>query len=122
MEEEKDKLTEKIIGCAFAVSNILGCGFLEKVYENALAIELRMAGIVCEQQKAIPVKYREVIVGDYFADLLVDNQVILEIKAVKSIEDIHQAQLINYLKAINVHKGLIFNFGTPRLGFKRMVY
>jgi GxxExxY protein len=122
MNDDRDKLTETIIGCAFTVSNTLGCGFLEKVYENALAIELKAAGLQCEEQKSIPVTYRGVSVGDYFADILVEGQVILEIKASKAIDVNHQAQLINYLKATGIHRGLILNFGTPRLGFKRMVY
>jgi GxxExxY protein len=122
MNVDRDKLTETIIGCAFTVSNSLGCGFLEKVYENALTIELKAAGLRCEQQKPIPVTYRGDSVGDYFADILVEGQVILEIKASKAIDETHQAQLINYLKATGIHRGLILNFGTPRLGFKRMVF
>jgi GxxExxY protein len=122
MNDEKDKLTETIIGCAFKVSNTLGCGFLEKVYENALAIELTNSGLKSEQQKPISVAYQGFPVGEYYADILVDGQVILEIKAAKAIEDIHQAQLINYLKATGIHKGLILNFGTVKLGCKRMVF
>jgi len=110
MNEDRDKLTETIIGCAFKVSNTLGCGFLEKVYENALAIEIKTSGLKCEQQKPIQVTYRDSIVGDYFADILVEGQVILEIKAAKSIDDSHQAQLINYLKATGIYRGLILNF------------
>jgi GxxExxY protein len=91
MNEERDKLTETIIGCAFKVSNTLGSGFLEKVYENALAIEITTSGLKCEQQKPIPVTYRGIPVGDYYADILVDGQVILEIKAAKAIDDSHQA-------------------------------
>jgi len=112
MKEEKDKLTEVIIGCAFKVSNTLGCGFLERVYENALLIELKSTGLSCEQQKPIPVSYRGIPVGDFFADIFVEGQVILEIKAAKAIDDSHQAQLLNYLKATGVHRGLILNFGT----------
>jgi len=122
MDENRDKLTEKIIGCAFKVSNSLGCGFLEKVYENALMIELRDSGLKCEQQKPIPVMYHGASVGDYYADILVEGQVILEIKAAKAIDDGHQTQLINYLKATGIHRGLILNFGTSKLGYKRMVF
>ena len=122
MTEEKDRLTETIIGCAFKVSNTLGCGFLEKVYENALAIEISESGLKCEQQKPIPVTYRGIPVGDYYADILVEGQVILEIKAAKAIDESHQAQLINYLKATGIHRGLILNFGTAKLGCKRMVF
>jgi GxxExxY protein len=122
MNEDRDKLTETIIGCAFKVSNTLGCGFLEKVYENALAIEIKTSGLKCKQQKPIPVTYRDSIVGDYFTDILVEGQVFLEIKAAKSIDDSHQAQLINYLKATGIYRGLILNFGTAKLGNKRMVF
>ena len=122
MNEDRDKLTEAIIGCAFKVSNTLGSGFLEKVYENALAIEMTTSGLKCEQQKPIPVTYQGFSVGDYYADILVEGQVILEIKAAKAIDDRHQAQLINYLKATGIHRGLILNFGTTKLGYKRMVF
>jgi GxxExxY protein len=122
MSEERDKLTKTIIGCAFKVSNTLGCGFLEKVYENALAIEITKFGLKCEQQKPIPVTYRGFPVGDYYADILVEGQVILEIKAAKVIDESHQAQLINYLKASGIHRGLILNIGTTKLGYKRMVF
>jgi GxxExxY protein len=118
---DTDNLTEIIIGCAMKVSNKLGAGFLEKVYENALALELRKAGLVAEQQKQILVAYDGVIVGDYSADILVNGLVILELKAVKFIDEIHMAQLLNYLKATGLRVGLILNFGTPRLGIKRMV-
>ena len=122
MAEEKDKLTEAIIGCAFKVSNTLGCGFLEKVYENALMIEIKNSGLNCEQQMPIPVTYRGKMVGDYYADIFVEGQVILEIKATKAIDESAQAQLLNYLKATGVHRGLILNFGTAKLGCKRMVF
>ena len=122
MNEDRDKLTEAIIGCAFKVGNTLGCGFLEKVYENALAIEITTSGMKCEQQKQIPVAYRGFPVGEYYADILVEGQVILEIKAAKSIDESHQAQLINYLKATGIHRGLILNFGTTKIGYKRMVF
>ena len=118
---DTDNLTEIIIGCAMKVSNTLGVGFLEKVYENALAVELRRAGLAAEQQKPISVAYEGVIVGDYCADIVVNVQVILELKAVKFIDDIHKAQLLNYLKATGLRVGLILNFGTPTLGIKRMV-
>jgi len=116
-----DNLTEIIIGCAMKVSNTLGVGFLEKVYENELAVELRKTALVAEQQKQILVKYDGVIVGDYCADILVNGRVILELKAAKLIDEIHKAQLLNYLKATGLRVGLILNFGTPKLGIKRMV-
>jgi len=116
-----DQITEKIIGCAYAVSNELGVGFLEKVYENALLIEMEKNGLHVEQQKHVSVTYGGQIVGDYIADLIVEDSVIIELKSVKSIERIHQAQLLNYLKATGIHAGLLLNFGTVRLGIKRML-
>jgi GxxExxY protein len=116
-----DKTTESIIRCAIQVSNTLGAGFLEKVYENALVLEIKKTGLVVEQQKYIKVKYDEVVVGDYIADIVVDDLVLLEIKAVQAIINIHQAQLLNYMKATGLKVGLILNFGTPKVGIKRMV-
>ena len=98
---DTDRLTETIIGSAMKVSNTLGVGFLEKVYENA--VELRKAGLVAEQQKSILVSYEGVIVGDYCADILVNGLVILELKAAKFIDEIHMAQLLNYLTATGLH-------------------
>ena len=118
---DTDEITGRIIGCAFTVSNTLGAGFLEKVYENALAIELGEAGLYGEQQKPMKVYYREQVVGEYLADILVNGLVILELKAAQVIADAHQAQLLNYLRATGLHIGLILNFGTPRLGIKRMI-
>jgi GxxExxY protein len=117
-----DKITEEIIGCAYAVCNELGAGFLEKVYENALIIELRKQGLQIDQQKPISVTYSGQIVGEYIADLIVEKCVIIELKAVKALDNVHQAQLLNYLKATGIRTGLLLNFGTSRLGIKRMVY
>ena len=97
-----DRITEAVIGCAHRVSNALGAGFLEKVYENALAVELRLNGIGTVQQQRIEVPDKDVIVGDYVADLLVEECVIIEIKAVKVLEDVHIAQCLNYLKATGI--------------------
>src|SRR5438874_13143424 len=91
-------LSEQVIGAAFRVSNTLGTGFLEKVYENALAHELRKAGLSVEQQFPVPVYYDGVQVGDFFADLLVDGTLLVELKAVKAFDDVHVAQCLNYLK------------------------
>jgi len=115
-------LTEKVIGCSFAVSNTLGSGFLEKVYENALALELRESGLHVTQQHPVHVLYREKVVGDYLADLFVDQRLIIEIKAVKRIDQIHVAQCINYLRATKHHVGLVLNFGKPKLEVKRLVH
>ncbi|NWJ96036.1 MAG: GxxExxY protein [Chloroflexi bacterium] len=116
-----DKVTEKIIGCALKVSSSLGIGFLEKVYENALVIELTKAGLKAEPQKPIAVYYEGAVVGSYAADIFVNDSIILELKAAKEIDVSHEAQLLNYLKATGLHLGLILNFGTPRLGIKRKV-
>ena len=113
--------TGRIIGCAIRVSGALGCGFLEKLYEAALAHELRKAGFAVAQQRPFSVFYDGIVVGEYRADLVVDESVILEVKAAKAIDPTHEAQLLNYLRAAGLRMGLILNFGTPRLGIKRMV-
>lgn len=118
---ELNQISEKIIGCSFKVSNTLGAGFLEKVYQNALMIELTDNGLYAEKEKAITIHYRGKIVGEYYADILVNKQVIIETKAIKSLNEIHQAQLLNYLKATNLHLGLLINFGTPKVQIKRMI-
>jgi GxxExxY protein len=114
-------VTEKIIGCAFTVSNTLGAGFLEKVYENALALEIQKAGLKVLQQYPIHVRYDGVVVGEYFADLLVQDKVVVEIKAVKAFDEAHWAQCLNYLKATGLRLCLLLNFGKPRLEIKRIV-
>jgi GxxExxY protein len=116
-----NELSERIIGCAITVSNTLGAGFLEKVYENALAHELRKAGLAVVQQRGIVVVYDGIIVGEYAVDLLVAESVIVELKATKAVADIHRAQCINYLRATGLHLCLLLNFGNPRLDIKRIV-
>ena len=115
-----NRLTEAIIGCAFRVQNTLGAGFLEKVYENALAHELRKLGLSVEQQKQISVYYDGVVVGDYLPDLVVEGWVIIEMKSVRVLDDVHKAQCINYLKATGMPVCLLMNFATPRLQIKRI--
>jgi GxxExxY protein len=105
------EITEKIIKAYFQVYNTLGFGFLEKVYENAMMIELDLMGIQVVQQPHIPVFYRSKTVGDYFGDLLVENKVVVELKAVKEINEDHEAQLVNYLRATELEVGLLLNFG-----------
>ena len=117
-----DQITEKIIGCVHQVSNILGTGFLEKVYENALAMELAQAGLPVAQQRRIEVRYKEVLVGDFVADILVEECVIVEIKAVKALDDVHTAQCLNYLKATGLQVCLLVNFGAPKATVKRVVH
>ncbi|MBI5303254.1 MAG: GxxExxY protein [Chloroflexi bacterium] len=119
--DEINQITEKVIGCAYTVSNSLGSGFLEKVYENALAHELRKFGLNAEQQYGIQVRYDGVIVGDFAADLIVENQVIVEIKAIKTFDDIHMAQCLNHLNATGLRICLLINFGNPRVQIKRII-
>jgi GxxExxY protein len=118
---ELDRLTERVIGCAYEVSNTLGCGFLEKVYENSLAVELRRAGIGVQQQKLIQVRYKGEMVGDYVLDLLVEDAVIVEVKAMDALDEAHTAQCLNYLKATERPICLLFNFGRPRVEMRRFV-
>ena len=113
-----EDITDKIIKGFFKVYNTLGYGFLEKVYENALMHELRKIGLVVQPQQRIRVHYDQVVVGDYFADLLVANKVIVELKSAQSISADHIAQLMNYLKATDIEVGLLLNFG-PNAQFKR---
>ena len=120
-EDEYNKITERIINCAFTVSNTLGVGFLEKVYENAMFIELQKANLDTKQQFPIKVYYENICVGDYYADLLVNDEIVVELKTVKAIDEIHIAQLLNYLKATNKKVGLILNFAKPKVEIKRMV-
>ena len=118
-EDQLNSHTERIIGCAFRVSNTLGSGFLEKVYENALAIELRKSGLDVKQQAPVRVLYDGIVVGEYFADLLVSDAVIVELKAVNEFSDAHAAQCLNYLKATDLPICLLLNFGKPRVEVKR---
>jgi GxxExxY protein len=108
---EYEQLTGEIIRCVYKVHNTLGSGFLEKVYERALAIELEKAGFEVECQYPIPVFYDEKLVGDYYADLLVENLIIIELKAVETIAPLYEAQLVNYLTATQKDIGLLVNFG-----------
>ena len=115
-----DALATLIISCAYNVSRVLGSGFLEKVYENALVIELIDCGLNVETQKPIQVLYQDHIVGEYFADIIVDDDVVLELKAVKAIESIHFAQCQNYLKATGKKLGMVINFGEEKVKIRRV--
>ncbi len=108
----QDELTEAIIGAAFRVHKVLGAGFLEKVYENALCVELARVGIQHQQQYPVQVWYEGIVVGDFFADLFVEGKVIIELKAVENLHPAHETQLVNYLKATETDIGLLINFGT----------
>ena len=116
------ELSDKIINCAFVVHKTLGYGFLEKVYENSLVIELKLSGLEPQAQFDIPVYYHNQIVGDYRADILVNNKIVLKLKAEKEYNKGHEAQLINYLKASKMKLGYLLNFGKHKLEFKRFVF
>lgn len=116
-----ENITKKIIEAYYKVFNSLGYGFLEKVYENALKIELKRMNLKVDQQKNIKVFYDEFEVGDYYADLIVEDLIIIELKAAESLCEEHETQLINYLKATNLEVGLLLNFGK-KPEFKRKVF
>ena len=107
-----DDLTHKIIGCAYKVHNVLGPGFLEKVYENSLRIELERLGLEVKQQEPINVLYDGQVVGEYYADLWVDERVVIELKAAQVLVKRHEVQLVNYLAATGIDCGLLLNFGS----------
>jgi len=115
------ELTEKIISIFYKVYNQLGYGFLEKVYENAMMIEFKAEDIPAVAQSPIKVLYKNELVGEYYADILVDDKVIVEIKATRTLALEHEAQLLNYLKATNIEVGLLLNFG-PKPQIKRKVF
>ena len=122
MENEKlkmlhEELTGQILQACFEVINELGAGFVESVYQKALFVALSQKGLQAETEFQLKVKFRGVVVGDFFADILVENKVILELKAVKTLLPEHQAQIINYLKATGVEVGLLINFGNPKLEY-----
>jgi GxxExxY protein len=116
------KLTYQINGAVYEVNKVLGAGFLEKVYENALLVELRKRGLRAEAQVPIEVRYKDEVVGDYFADIVVESQVILEIKAIEALSRIHEAQILNYLRATGITIGLLINFKHPKADIRRMVW
>jgi GxxExxY protein len=118
-EMDHEDLTEKIIGCAMTVHSTLGPGFLESVYEKALAHELAKADLRTECQKPITVIYDGTVVGEFFADLFVEDTVMVENKAVQALHPVNEVQLVNYLTATGVDIGLLLNFGSDRLQFRR---
>jgi GxxExxY protein len=120
MELLYDDITSAVIGCAFQVINELGTGFLESVYEKALLVALTQKGLKVRAQYPITVSFRNVHIGEFIADLYVEDRVIVELKVAKALASEHQAQLINYLKATGVEVGLLINFGNPRLEYKRL--
>ena len=117
---EHEELTGRILRCAFRVQNTLGCGFLEKVYENAMMVALEEEGLEAVQQMPLRVRFRGVLVGDFVADIIVARTVIVEIKATEEDPPIYKAQVLNYLKAANLPVGLLLNFGQPKLRYRRL--
>jgi GxxExxY protein len=120
-EKELNDLSRRVIGCALTVGKTLGSGFAEKVHENALAHELRKSGLTAAQQRGLSVLYDNVIVGEYNVDLLVENDLMVELKAVPAVGDAHRRQCLNYLYATGMRLCLLINFGTPRLEIRRIV-
>ena len=114
-------LSYKIVGLAIEIHNKLGYGFLEKAYENALMLLFRREDIIAKQQTPISVYFEREIVGEYFSDILVENKIILELKAIEKITDVHKAQTLNYLKATGLRLAIILNFGKKKLEYKRIV-
>ena len=115
------ELSQKIIGAAHEVHKELGYGFAEKVYKNALAIELQEADIKCDVEVPLQVIYHEQVVGDYYADMVVDDKIVVEVKAVSEISSAHEVQLVNYLKATGLNVGLLINFGQS-VKVKRRIF
>ncbi len=115
-----EELSDKALGACFEVANELGAGFLESVYEKALMVALRQKGLHVEAQVPLTVKFRGVIVGEFFADILVEHKLIIELKSVSALRPEHQAQVINYLKATGIEVGLLVNFGNPKLEYRRL--
>lgn len=118
----EEKLTYRIQGCVFEVNKHLGHGFLESVYHKALFAELRSAGLHVESEKPVEVRYKGLVVGEYRLDLLVENKVVIELKAQQKLPPGAEAQLLNYLKATNLKIGLLVNFTAPRATIKRIIF
>lgn len=115
------ELTDKILKAAYTVHGELGCGFFEKVYQEALAIQLQEMGIPFEREKHLPINYHgHQLACDYIADFVVDGKVILELKAISAFEGVHEAQVINYLKATGIKVGFLMNFGKEKFDFRRL--
>ncbi len=115
-------VTEQLIGAAFEVHNVLGYGFLERVYQRAMQVELGVRGVKVELEPLIKVRFKSVIVGDYAADLLVADRIIVELKTDATYQSIHEAQLLNELRGTGIKLGFLINFGRERVDYKRMVF
>ena len=118
---QEEQISYQIQGCIFEVYRQLGCGFLEKVYERALLAELDLQGLRAESQVPVSVQYKNVRVGEYFADIVVEDRVILELKAQQNLPQACRAQLLNYLKTTGLHLGMLINFAFPKASIKRIV-
>lgn len=116
-----DEITEKAIGCSYEVANTLGSGFVEKVYENSLFHQLMKSGLNVKQQHQMNVFYDNILVGEFFADLLIEDKVLLELKAVRQLDDVHAAQVMNYLQASGLPICSLINFGRPKIEIRRFV-
>ncbi len=117
-----NRLSERVLGCAQNVSRELGAGFLESVYEKALCVELAQAGLPFQRQQKFEIHYKGECVGKYFADIVVDGKLLVELKALSGFNREHDAQVMNYLKASGLTVGLLLNFGVPKLGIRRVVW
>ena len=120
-ERESDNLVKEVVGALYEVSNVLGCGFLEKVYERALVRELGARGLRVQSQVVFPVLYKGHNVGDYVADMLVEERLIVELKCADRLSNEHMAQCINYLRASTIELALLVNFQKPRVEWKRII-
>jgi len=121
-EASATPISRRVIGCAFAVNNSLGAGFVESVYEGALSLELTEQGIAFERQAPLRVLYRGQVIGSFIADLIVERVLVVELKALKQLSSEHEAQVMNYLKASGLGVGLLLNFGAPKLEIRRIVW
>ncbi len=119
--QEVNEITAKIIGCAYEVSNTLGIGFVEKVYENALVVATRKTGLIVDQQYPVKVMFDGISVGEFFADMFVEKRVLVELKAVSMLTQEHTAQALNYLRATGAEVCLLINFGRPKIEIKRLL-
>ena len=122
MSGQDHVISKRVIGCGFEVSNQLGAGFFESVYENALCLELEHQGLSFERQRHLNVVYKERVVGRYVADIVVEGRLLVELKALSALTKDHDSQVMNYLRATGLSVGLLLNFGTPRLGIRRLVW
>ena len=118
---QEEQISYAIQGCVFEVYRQLGCGFLEKVYEKALLAELELQGLRAETQVPVTVQYKDVVVGKYYADMVVEKRIILELKAQQKLPPASKAQLLNYLKATGLHLGMLVNFSFPKASVRRVV-